>query len=184
MIRCFIAIDLPGSLKKKIGEIQAKLKGSGADVKWVKPDNIHLTLKFLGEITPEKVEEVKASLDGISVKKMEISARNVGAFPSLKRPRVIWVGIEKGLEKLKDFSNIIEKEMQKIGFEKEKRSFKPHLTIGRVKSQRNIGNLVKEIGLIEEFETEPFIPEEFILMRSDLKPSGAEYTPIKKYRLI
>jgi len=183
MIRCFIAIELPVRLKEEIAGIQSKLKKTGANVSWVKPGNIHLTMKFLGEIPEEKVLEVRELLKDIEVEKVEISAKNVGAFPHLRRPRVIWIGIDKGLESLKIFSRELEEKLSAAGFEKEKRGFKPHLTIGRVRRQKNIPELVKVVNGVESFEAEPFTAEEFILMKSDLQPAGAIYTPLAKYMM-
>jgi len=183
MIRCFIAIDLSAELKEMISQAQDLLKKSGANVKWVKPSNIHLTLKFLGEIPEKKVEEVKEVLGTLSFEKTEVSVKSLGAFPNMKRPRVIWAGVEKGAEELKKISTVLEERLYTIGFKREKRSFKPHLTIGRVRKPGKIKELMDAVDFLKEFDAGVFIADEIIFMQSELKPGGAVYTPMAKYNM-
>ena len=116
-MRTFIAIELSGEIKNSLAQIESHLKYSGADVKWVSPDNIHLTLKFLGEISEEKCEKVKAALDEVAKTSapFEISIKDIGAFPKLEFPRVIWVGLEKGAKESAELSAKIDESLYRIG---------------------------------------------------------------------
>jgi 2'-5' RNA ligase len=183
-MRTFIAIELPENIKKQIEQAQAPLKKTDAFVSWVKPGNIHVTLKFLGEVPEDKMEEVFAAtgkaLEG--AREFTMSLKGMGGFPNLKRPRVIWIGAGSGQEELSGLARGIEQEMEEIGFPREKRKFSAHFTIGRVKSPRNIEQLA---GLVEsaDFQTEEIQVTEVVVMRSQLNPAGAIYTPLKKVPL-
>lgn len=184
-MRTFIAVELTEDIKKKIEELQSPLKKINADVSWVKPGNVHATLKFLGEVPEDKIEKVfegaKKALEGI--KNFELSLKDLGCFPNLKRPRVIWIGVEKGKEELSRMAKKIEQEMEKIGFPRENREFSPHLTIGRVKSLKNIERLT-ELIKNTTFNTQEFEIKEVVVMRSQLNPAGAIYTPLLKVNLL
>lgn len=184
-MRTFIAIELPQSIKNKIGELQSPLKRTNAFVSWVKPANIHITLKFLGEVPEEKINEVFSACE-VALKnasKFKMNLKGMGAFPDLKRPRVIWIGAGKGGKELSDMAAKMEEEMEKIGFPKEKRKFSPHFTIGRVKSPKNIEKLM-ELVKSTDFEMEDIEVKEVTVMRSQLHPAGAIYTPLKKIPLL
>lgn len=177
--RTFIAVELPSSLQSKLGQLQEDLRKSNADVSWVKPENIHITLKFLGNITAEKIEELKKALDKIagSSSSFSLKAKGIGVFPKPSFPRVVWVGIENQ-EKLKELALMVEDELSKIGFQKEQREFTAHLTIGRVRSPKNKETLRQLI------EKTAFAPEDIIeakriiLFQSTLTPKGSVYTPL------
>ncbi len=183
-MRTFIAVELIAELKKKIEELQNPLKRINTDVSWVKSGNVHATLKFLGEVPEEKIEKVfeetKLALEGMKV--FKLSLRDLGCFPNLKRPKVIWIGVDKGKQELSLMQKKIEDEMGKIGFLKEDREFSPHLTIGRVKSPKNIDKLT-ELIKNTSFQTEEIEIKEVVVMKSDLHPAGAIYTPLKKINL-
>ena len=137
-LRTFIAVELPSSLQSKLGQLQENLRKSNADVSWVKTENIHITLKFLGNVTTEKIEEIKKALGKIasSVSSFSLKSKDIGVFPKPSFPRVVWVGIENQ-ERLKELALMVEDELSKIGFPKEQREFTAHLTIGRVRSPKN-----------------------------------------------
>jgi 2'-5' RNA ligase len=184
-MRTFIAVELPENIKKKIGELQAPLKKTSAFVSWVKPENIHITLKFLGEVPEGKINEVfsatEVSLE--NAKKFKMNLKGTGAFPDFRRPRVIWIGTAKGGEELSNMATKIEEEMEKIGYPKENRKFSPHFTMGRVKSPKNIENLM-ELVKSTDFETEDIEINEVTVMKSQLHPAGAIYTPLRKIALL
>jgi len=183
-MRTFIAVELPEQIKKQIEVLQAPLKKTNAFVSWVKPGNIHITLKFLGEVPEEKIDEVfsatELALKG--TKSFKMNLKGMGAFPDFRRPRVIWIGAGKGGEELSDMANKIEDQMEKIGYPKEKRKFSPHFTIGRVKSPKNIEKLI-ELIKSADFETEDIEVNEVTVMKSQLHPAGAIYTALKKMPL-
>jgi 2'-5' RNA ligase len=183
-MRTFIAIELPEEIKKQIEKLQAPLKRTRAYVSWVKPGNIHVTLKFLGEVPEEKIDDVfsatERAVEGIG--SFGMSLKGTGGFPNLRRPRVIWIGTGSGAEELSRLAERMEQEMEKIGFPKENRKFSPHFTIGRVKSPRNIEELAGKVESAE-FQTEEIRVTEVVVMRSQLNPAGAIYTPLKKVPL-
>jgi len=147
-MRLFIAVDLNSQNRDALAELQTRLKKADTDVKWIEPKNIHLTLKFLGEVTEENIPKIisaiKESIQGIQPFSLEII--NLGVFPSLEYPRVIWAGIEKGKEDLKKLAERVEEAMLKLKFPKEKRGFSEHLTLGRVRSNKNKNNLIQQLS--------------------------------------
>jgi len=186
-IRCFIAIHLPNEVRNRISDYIIKLKATSNDVRWVQTENIHLTLKFLGEIDSSRVDQVKQSLNPISNKfsPFKLNVSGSGCFPGKKRPRVFWLGMEQGAENpLFSIHQWIEDKLEQLNFDKEKRRFSPHLTIGRVRARQQ----ADYSDLFSCMEQNPFVPiemfvQEIYFMRSFLKPSGAAYQVIEKYLL-
>ena len=178
-MRTFIALDLSDSMKKELTRLQEELKKAGSDVKWVNPLNIHLTLKFLGNVEESKIDEIKAILDGISQKNnaYELSLFNLGSFPSLNQLRVLWAGIDKGCSETEKIAEEIENGLEKIGFPKETRPFSAHLTIGRVRSGKNKAKL-KEIITSLQVNPETCQIKSVTLYQSKLTPKGPIYTPL------
>jgi 2'-5' RNA ligase len=178
VIRTFICIEIPQSIKDRINRLQEILRQIDAQISWTKPSNIHLTLKFLGGIEASRIERVKKALEraasGIGPFEVEVSGS--GCFPSARSPRVLWVGFSNVPERLQHLYSNIEDELARGGFEREKRKFSPHLTIGRMRTPHNAAR-VAEALIASGFESEAFIATEVILMRSDLKPTGSIYTP-------
>lgn len=180
MIRSFLAIRLPEPIRKDLENIQERLKETDASVKWVTPDNVHLTLKFLGNIESKDVEKIHDIVSKIVTKETHLILRGegVGAFPHIKSPRVIWVGISGEIDRLKDIHIRMEEELETIGFRPEERSFSPHLTIGRVKTRVHKALLDRLIAL-KDYRSQPFKAGEIILFKSDLRPYGPIHTPLK-----
>ncbi len=178
-MRAFIAIELPDDVRRKLASIQEELKKANADIKWVKPENIHLTLKFLGNIPDDKIEKIKALLDKIASRhgKFEAILFKIGAFPKLEYPRVIWVGMDKGCNLAEEIAVKIEDGCEHIGFAKEKRPFSAHLTLGRVRTGKNKVAL-KEKLLSTAVKPQSFIVDKIILFQSTLTPRGPIYTPL------
>ena len=183
-MRTFIAIAIPKNIKDKIGVYEEPLKKEKAKISWVKPENIHITLKFLGEVEENKISEIYEALKKCvsNQKPFDIEVMGTGGFPNLNRPRVIWVGLKKGSEELKTLAKSIDNELEKLGFQKEKRGFSPHLTVGRVKSIYNIHEFVKKMNSVE-FKGDTFTADEILIMKSDLKPTGAVYTKLHTIKL-
>ena len=178
MARLFIALELSKEQKLEISALQKKSKAYLDGVRWVKPEGLHLTLKFLGETDADKIAPVKKALDQVSstVTGFEIAYGKSGVFPSPKKARVFWVGLRAGVEAVSALAAKIEPAMSLCGFAPEKRQFTPHLTIGRARG------LVKEDlarrFLDEErtFITTPYLVKKVILYESKLTPRGAIYT--------
>lgn len=184
-IRSFIAIELSGEIKEELAGLIETLRSSGADVKWVKAENIHLTLKFLGHIPTEKIERIKGVLDDAASKSraFRINLSGVGAFPKLSYPRVIWVGISTGEDNVKEIYNSLEGKLEGEGFQKEQRPFSAHLTIGRVRSPKNRQNLKSSIEGLKFSSGKSLDVDHITLFQSTLTPHGPIYTPLHEARL-
>ena len=185
MIRSFLAIELPKPILKRIEEVQGDLRSTHADVRWVSPEKIHLTLKFFGNIEESRIDLIFKSItepvrDALP---FSVRVRGAGAFPSMKNPRVIWMGLADGKEMLISLQKQIEDRLEKIGFECEDRPFQPHLTLGRMKSSRGKEELVERMGKYTEEEFGDFPVERVVLLKSDLRPSGPIYTLLRVLKL-
>ena len=183
-MRTFIALELSDEIKNELSRLEGELKKVGGDIKWVKPKNIHLTLKFLGDVDDGKIEQIKKILDQISSqnKAFEISLFKLGAFPNVDNPRVIWVGLDKGCSDAEQIAQSVEDELSKIGFEKESRPFSAHFTLGRVKSGKN------KAALKESFSSALPRPKScainnITLFQSTLTPKGPIYNSLHKANL-
>ena len=183
-MRTFIAIEIPEIIRKRIADFQEELRGARASVSWTKPQNIHVTLKFLGDVEESNlsgiVEAVKETALPNKVFTIEVAGQ--GGFPSMRRPRVLWVGIGRGSKELKQVAEMLEERLEPLGFESEKRKYTPHLTIGRVKSQSNIGKMADIIGRTS-IAAGSFSAKKIVIMKSILHPTGAIYTPYAQISL-
>ncbi len=183
-IRTFVAIDTPEVVRNTMLDVQSKLKVSGADVKWEGPEKFHATIKFLGnveeELLPSIVDTIAQSVKNFPA--FEASYTNVGCFPSVKRPRVIWIGCENTDGTLLRIKDILDQALLPLGFEREERAFHPHVTLGRTKSPKGLNNL---ISILESFTFEPrtFTCNEILLMKSAFKSQGSEYTRLHSFAL-
>jgi len=183
-IRAFIAIELPAEIKLELARLQDRLKEDGQPrIKWVNPDGVHLTLKFLGDIDPAMVGKINEAMTDAAAETLPftLDLRQPGAFPDLNRVQVIWVGLGGELNALKGLQQNLESRLAKLGFPPEKRTFKPHLTLARVgegataQQRQRLGELIASAG----FETDRRIKAEVInLMRSQLTRTGAIYSRI------
>ena len=185
MIRTFIAIELPEETRQTLAAIQQELKRTGAGVRWVKPSSIHLTLKFLGNIHPGQVDDIAAVTAQVvrSEPLLTLRAAGLGTFPSQQNPRVIWVGIEGEVKRLTHIQNRLENDLVALGFAREKRGFRAHLTLGRVKDKGNRQGLIAAMTELEIPEFNSFDVTEIILYKSELRPTGAIYTKLHRMPL-
>lgn len=179
-LRTFIAIELSAEVKDFLQKLQESLKTSNADVKWVKKENIHLTLKFLGERDKKKIDEIIKIIgnlcDNLGVFELEISS--VGVFPKKEYPRVIWVGLTKGDKEVMQIARDLENEISKIGIPKESRPFSSHITLGRVRSGKNKNQLIEQLNYLEEnfpAQKPEYRVERITLFKSTLTPAGPIY---------
>jgi len=182
-MRTFMAIDIDKKLEDKISKVQMQLMEADAPVKFVEPENLHLTFKFFGNIIEEKIKEIIALSDD-KVKKyspFELSMRGLGVFPNLGYIRVLWIGLVDP-EPFSRMQMDFDEDFVKMGFKKE-RSYIPHLTIGRVKGARNKDALVSKIKELEDVEIGDMNVNKLILKKSELTPSGPIYTTLKEFNL-
>ena len=176
-IRTYIAISISDEARSAISSLIRKLKEIESSIRWVDPENLHLTLKFIGEIEEVRLQNLKKaldkSLDEIAVFRYTLSGK--GCFPNYKRPRVLWIGVNDLEEKMNILHQQIENEFHAVNIPREKRKFKPHLTIGRVKQNRKPGEILSKFEQFQLGQFEVNIPDVY-LMKSDLLPTGAKYT--------
>lgn len=175
-LRCFIAIEIPEPIKEDIGKLIETFKKHSLDVKWVEFKNIHLTLKFLGKTSEDLLPRIHESLRKVAISCMPfyIKICKAGVYPNRKYPRVLWVGIEDS-ETLERLQRDIENSMASSGFQREEKVFHPHLTFGRVRSQRGMGTLMNELDSYKEKDFGVIEVSNIKLMSSELKPTGAQY---------
>ena len=181
-IRTFIAVELPPKIKEAMAGVQAELKKSGADVGWVRPEGVHLTLKFLGDVEEGKVGRLGDALEGAlgGYAPFTLRAKGIGTFPTPKAPRVVWLGVEGDVERLAAIAETVERVCGGLKFPKESRPFKAHLTLGRVRSPRGREALVKALEGFRDADLGEF-PADFVsVMKSELKPSGEVYTEMRR----
>ncbi|KWT90933.1 RNA 2',3'-cyclic phosphodiesterase [Candidatus Magnetominusculus xianensis] len=184
MVRTFIAVDISEEQRAVIGQTVSTLKHTRSGVRWVRPENLHLTLKFLGSIDETSIDKISQVLKELSAGyapfKMEL--KTIGAFSSLKRPDVIWIGVKKSLE-LETLAADIEQKLSVIGFKKEDRPYSPHLTIARVKNLKGYDEIYEKLKALSDKDFGACEVTEVSLMKSDLTPDGAQYTHLKSFRL-
>ncbi len=184
-MRTFIAIDLDNEIKEALSALIEKLRERSQNIRWVRREAMHLTLKFLGEINKERIPEIEGIL-GKVVRKYQpfiLKIKGTGYFPPKKKnPRVLWTGVEAD-EVLTSLQKDLEKELQEIGFPEEKREFRPHLTLGRVKMPSSIQETMRELEKHQESVFGEMTVHKITFFQSILKPSGAEYNALSEHRL-
>jgi 2'-5' RNA ligase len=179
-IRTFIAIELPEKIIYTIGKVQEEIKSYGFKIRWVRPENIHLTLKFLGDIKEADTENVaRAVCESVTgYPPISLMVKGIGVFPGIIRPRVIWLGVSNQIDVLTTLQKTLDEKLKAMGFPKEKRPFKGHLTLGRINSKIDPKKLHDVLKEFTQFESEPFFADRIILYQSDLKPKGPVYTKL------
>ncbi len=182
-MRTFIAIEIPEEIKTVLAALQNKLRRAAATVSWTKPENIHLTLKFLGEIEEQKLGQIESACLAAAAEtaSFTLNISDAGAFPDHKQPRVIWVGLGGETASLTDLQSRLDQRLSELGFEKETRPFQAHLTLGRVKAPKNTRELMAEL-INYRPPALSFVVDEIVLMRSQLHPAGSIYTPLTRVR--
>lgn len=176
-LRAFVAVPIPDAVAAFLKEIQRRLQSPGMSIRWVSTRNIHLTLKFLGDIDPARVPAVAARMDAVagSTPCFSLKAMGVGVFPNLRNARVLWVGLGGDLHRLRTVQENLASSLESVGFSRETRRFRPHLTVGRTR-QRICGETIgASLEPLKEVESDLFRVEKLMLMNSILKPAGAEY---------
>jgi 2'-5' RNA ligase len=185
-IRTFLAIEIPKEVLEQFERLQYRLDRSLTGVvRWAKKGTTHLTLKFFGSITERDIRSIEDTLKAMSpaLAPIPITVGTMGVFPNLSKPRVLWVGITTGLKELTAMQAEIETALETAGFPREERAYRPHLTLGRMKADRKIDGLDKAVESHKDFSAGSFTAKEMILFRSDLKPTGPEYTVLARFPL-
>ncbi len=184
-IRSFIAIDLPSALKAHIGEIQQALRSAPSDVRWVRPEGLHYTLKFLGMISEDTLPVLSSVIAQCTadIRPFSIVVRSLGAFPHERNPKVIWIGAEDTSGMFSVLFHTLETALATIGFKEERRPFTPHLTLGRVASPTGKKALAQKLEQYKNCECGECEVHEVVLFKSELTPRGARYTRLNTFPL-
>jgi 2'-5' RNA ligase len=184
-MRSFIAVNFSEEVKKKLAEIQHELKNAvEGSLKWVEEENLHLTLKFMGDVREDVLGHIKSSLSPVfkNYRQFKVEFKNVGAFPTVNKPRVLWVGIEKGKNELEKLAIEIENTLNdKLGIAKEERKFLPHITLARVKDKCRIN--FEKIAKYQDKVFAEDVVSKVDLMESKLTPSGPIYSVMYSWKL-
>jgi 2'-5' RNA ligase len=181
-IRSFVAFDMDSeAVLKRIADVQAELVKTGADLKPVEPKNIHITLRFLGNIMPTTVEGIFEEMKRVQFVAFDAKIHGVGAFPDVRYPRVVWAGITEGAEQLRSVFSQLEPGLRSLGFAPDPKGFSPHLTIARVRSGRNKVQLAEFISKNEGYDFGVVHAACLRLKRSDLTPKGPIYSTLKEF---
>jgi 2'-5' RNA ligase len=185
-IRTFIAIKLPEHVIKTLAELQKDLNKYDCRMKWTRPENIHLTLKFLGDISPDEVDPVcrvvDSSVSGFAP--IKLRAVSVGFFPGIRRAKVLWSGISGQTDRLEKLHHAIDNGLHPFGFTRGKRRFTGHLTLGRFKGQADSELLIDMMKANADTISDEFIADAVFVYKSDLKPSGPIYSVLSGSRLV
>lgn len=184
-LRLFFAVHISENIRETLLQFQEKCRASGGHVKWVEKENLHMTLKFLGDTPQSKIEELMRSANAVAArfKPFTLLWSGFGAFPGLKSPKVIWAGLAVGGDLLESLFLALEQHLTAEGFPAETKKFKPHLTIGRVKSPHGSGELMKVIEKIKTASIGEMRVDFFSLISSTLTPSGPLYKDIGTFHL-
>lgn len=194
MIRTFVAIELEAPLRQALAQVQATLRsrlqqavGPDVRIQWVKPESIHQTLKFLGDIPEDRVPDVQAVLARVAGghSRFTVDVEGLGVFPDVRAPRVLWVGLTAHVDALKRLAVDVEVALGAIGFAPESKPFNPHLTLARIKERsHDIGRVLSGEGLLaQETKLGELTVAAVSLMKSELKPTGSVYTRLQDFPL-
>ena len=181
-IRSFLAFELPPDIKSMVKRVSEDVRRSELNLKWVKVDNIHLTMVFMGNIRSENVQAIGEKIEDVCLgfDPFEISLQGLGVFPHTRRPRVLWLGLEMETERISSFRNNLQDRLLAFGIKEEKRAFTPHLTLGRFNRPDRGDSLLGDIiSRYKELNGPVCRLEELVMFKSELRPGGAEYTKLK-----
>jgi len=181
MIRSFIAFDINNPLVlQKFTEAQDSLVKTGADLRLVKPQNIHITLRFLGDLSASSVDSIHEGMKKVDFSAFDCEVHGLGVFPDLRYPRVVWAGIRKGSDELKRVVNHLEPELRKLGFRADLKGFSPHLTLARVRTGRNKSELARNVQELVDFDFGIVRADCLRLKKSVLTPQGPIYSTLRE----
>ena len=179
VIRCFVAVEIPESIQALMRPVQTHLQSQIRKASWTKPGNFHLTLKFLGDVRPEAINDISEAIQCVTDthSPFSITFGGIGAFPNLARPRVIWMGIKQGASTVSRLAKAVNLELAHLGFSTDNR-FHPHLTLARLRTAMNLEPLKNILRKYDTIDGGSMRVNEIALMQSQLHPNGAIYTPL------
>jgi RNA 2',3'-cyclic 3'-phosphodiesterase len=183
-MRLFVAFDLPREVRNALATLGQRLKPECRAARWVRPESMHVTLKFLGETDPQKVPDIRAALAPIRfAEPVAMDFRVLGFFPNEFKPRVLWCGVQ-ATPNLAELATVVEQALEPLGFERETRTFSPHLTLARLAPGDALENLARAADSLKSYDFGAARESEFHLFESGLKPSGAQYTKLAAFRFV
>lgn len=184
-IRAFAAIEVSASIRGALAKIITKLDGTDNSIKWVTPEQLHLTLHFLGDLRYQDIQPVCSAMKEALGESdpFELQLRGIGVFPDLDQPRTIWTGIEMGYEPLVDLQRVLDEPLARLGYPSDKNHFRPHVTLGRVKRVSHLFELQQAIEALSEVNGGGMIVDEVTLFESNLHRRGPDYTPLAEFEL-
>ena len=181
-MRLFLAVKIPDEIKEQIAEFLRPFLDIRARVKWVEPKNMHLTLKFLGETQEDQLPDLKEAACETACEPFSLALTGNGAFPNLRSPRVFWIGVKDPEKRLTKLAEQLDYNLSQFGWEREKKRFSPHLTLGRVKDRSGLAEVCTAFEQAE-FAPAEFKVDAFYLVESQLRPSGPIYTDLVRFTL-
>lgn len=194
-MRLFVALDIDESIRSRIARFLDSVRGFAPDARWVRPESLHVTLKFIGEQSKDKVENIKRALPTITANMFQMNARRCGFFPGTRMPRVFWVGIEAGAE-LASLAAMVDETLTALGVPKEEHAFNPHLTLARAvggsrpprrqkgdRPNRSFRHLQEKLSALPAPEFGTMTARKFFLYQSQLSPGGSRYTQLAGFAL-
>ena len=185
-IRSFLAFELPEDIRQIVTRVSGEVRKSSLEVRWVRPEFIHVTVVFLGDIQSEQVRPMGVPLNAVCAnhEPFKIFLKPMGCFPNSRNPRVIWLGIGGDLERMSRFRDDLQQALSPFGIKEEERAFRPHLTLGRFKKAgKSPAELERLLSTYRDLSSPPCTLNELVLFRSDLKPGGAVYTKMSSWPL-
>ena len=184
-IRCFIAIEIPETIQNQLVRIQGTLRKQIQKASWVKPGNIHLTLKFLGDVDPEDLESIGQAIEEVASRHRSFSLRigGLGAFPNFARPRVMWTGVKAGGERVSTLAQDINIALSHCGFSVDTKKFNPHLTIARLKERVDLRPYANQYRQYDRMHGAEMNVNTISLIQSQLHPTGAIYSTLQSYSI-
>ncbi|MCU0598775.1 MAG: RNA 2',3'-cyclic phosphodiesterase [Desulfobacterales bacterium] len=184
-LRAFIAVELPENVRSALRLVQEKLNSYQFKITWTKPENIHLTMKFLGDIKQERVAPIVSVLESAArdCRPMTLCSQAIGFFPGVRQPRVLWTGISGQTEALAELQGKIDRGLASLNIPREKKPFTGHLTLGRIKGGGNPGMFVDIMKTFQNMKTDPFMVDSVNLYQSNLMPSGPIYSKLFTMKL-
>jgi 2'-5' RNA ligase len=185
-MRIFIALDIPAEIRARITEYMDRARGYAPEARWARPEGLHVTLKFVGEASDAKVQEIRNALAALKAQPFSITFSGAGFFPTAKSPRVFWIGVEGG-ESLSQLARAIDNVTHQAGIAKEERAYSPHLTLARAGTGSGSGQQLRPLQYLLEKEVAPqfgtMTAQEFWLYRSELARGGSKYTKLERYQI-
>ena len=183
-MRLFVALEIPESVRRALAELIAQLKDTTRSARWVRPEGIHITLKFIGETPAENVPAIQQTLASVrSNASVEAHLTGCGFFPNDRRPRVLWAGVEAS-PNLAELAAAVETRLATLGIAAESRPYKPHLTLARFQSTEGIPRLLEKLQTLGPFDFGKMRAEEFHLFQSELQRGGARYTRLASFPFV